>query len=198
MKNVIDILTNNVNGQYNTIIIVAMIVTLVVMVAWYIMLMRTGEYSDTSSKVEPSSHVQSKNTKVAKAPAKEKKAIDVDKLIIQKLKKGDMFFDEKGLTTSTGLDAEELFNDLRTLVSDSKEIAKELTLLKEQELRTTNRVNHNYIACDLDGDDVVIYITGAMTIVMDIPKIKQIKSIESLRGYINDGFILKHDAFDVL
>lgn len=198
MKNVIDILTNNVNGQYNTIIIVAMIVTLVVMVAWYIMLMKTGEYSDTSSKVKPSSHVQSKNTKVAKAPTKEKKVVDVDKLIIQKLKKGDMFFDEKGLTTSTGLDAEELFNDLRTLVNDSDEIAKELSSLQEQELRTTNRVNHNYLSCDLDGDDVVIYITGAMTIVMDIPKIKQIKSIESLRGYINDDFILKHDAFDVL
>lgn len=194
MKNVIDILTNNVNGQYNTIIIVAIVITLAVMIAWYVVLMKTGEYSDTSSKVKPSDV----KDKEVKAPAKEKKDVDVDKLIIQKLKRGQMFFDEKGLTTSTGLDAEELFNDLRVLVNNSDEIAKELSSLKEQELRTTNRVHHKSLSCDLDGDEVTIYVTGSMRIVMTISQIKQIKSINDLRGHIDDDFILKHDAFNVL
>lgn len=195
MKNVIDILTNNVNGQYNTIIIVAMVITLAVMIAWYVVLMKTGEYSDTSSKVKPS---DVKNKEGVKATAKEKNNVDVDKLIIQQLKRGHMFFDERGATTSTGLDAEELFNDLRALVSDSKEIAKELKSLKEQDLRTTNRVHHKSLSIDLDGSNATVYVTGARTINMSISEIKQIKSINSLRGHINDGFILKHDAFDVL
>ena len=195
MKNVIDILTNNVNGQYNTIIIVAMVITLAVMIAWYVVLMKTGEYSDTSSKVKPS---DVKNKEGVKATAKENNNVDVDKLIIQQLKRGHMFFDERGATTSTGLDAEELFNDLRALVSDSKEIAKELKSLKEQDLRTTNRVHHKSLSIDLDGSNATVYVTGARTINMSISEIKQIKSINSLRGHINDGFILKHDAFDVL
>lgn len=195
MKNVIDILTNNVNGQYNTIIIVAMVITLAVMIAWYVVLMKTGEYSDTSSKVKPS---DVKNKEGVKATAKEKNNVDVDKLIIQQLKRGHMFFDERGSTTSTGLDAEELFNDLHALVSDSKEIAKDLKSLKEQELRTTNRINHKSLSIDLDGSDAIVYVTGARTIRLSISEIKQIKSINSLRGHINDGFILKHDAFDVL
>lgn len=195
MKNVIDILTNNVNGQYNTIIIVAMVITLAVMIAWYVVLMKTGEYSDTSSKVKPS---DVKNKEGVKATAKEKNNVDVDKLIIQQLKRGHMFFDERGATTSTGLDAEELFNDLRALVSDSKEIAKELKSLKEQDLRTTNRVHHKSLSIDLDGSNATVYVTGARTINMSISEIRQIKSINSLRGHINDGFILKHDAFDVL
>lgn len=195
MKNVIDILTNNVNGQYNTIIIVAMVITLAVMIAWYVVLMKTGEYSDTSSKVKPS---DVKNKEGVKATAKEKNNVDVDKLIIQQLKRGHMFFDERGATTSTGLDAEELFNDLRALVSDSKEIAKELKSLKEQDLRTTNRVHHKSLSIDLDGSNATVYVTGARTIRLSISEIRQIKSINSLRGHINDGFILKHDAFDVL
>lgn len=195
MKNVIDILTNNVNGQYNTIIIVAMVITLAVMIAWYVVLMKTGEYSDTSSKVKPS---DVKNKEGVKATAKEKNNVDVDKLIIQQLKRGHMFFDERGATTSTGLDAEELFNDLRALVSDSKEIAKDLKSLKEQDLRTTNRVHHKSLSIDLDGSNATVYVTGARTINMSISEIRQIKSINSLRGHINDGFILKHDAFDVL
>lgn len=195
MKNVIDVLTNNVNGQYNTIIIVAMVITLAVMIAWYVVLMKTGEYSDTSSKVKPS---DVKNKEGVKATAKEKNNVDVDKLIIQQLKRGHMFFDERGATTSTGLDAEELFNDLRALVSDSKEIAKELKSLKEQDLRATNRVHHKSLSIDLDGSNATVYVTGARTIRLSISEIRQIKSINSLRGHINDGFILKHDAFDVL
>lgn len=194
MKNVIDVLTNNVNGQYNTIIIVAMVITLAVMIAWYVVLMKTGEYSDTSSKVKPS---DVKNKEGVKAPTKEKKDVDVDKLVIQQLKRGHMFFDERGSTTSTGLDAEELFNDLHALVSDSKEIAKELKSLKEQELRTTSRIHHKSLAIDLDGSDAIVHVTGSRTISMSISEIRQIKSIVSLRGHINDGFILKHDAFDI-
>lgn len=119
----------------------------------------------------------------------------VDKMIVHKLAcHSTLSFEEGLLTTSTGYNASDVFDQINGLIKNSGQIAKELKRNESKLNKGTATASTAGFKATMSNYDVEINLIG-WTVNMSLGQLQSLSSVNDLKGEIDDGLILSHDAF---
>ncbi|MDQ7156637.1 hypothetical protein [Staphylococcus warneri] len=119
----------------------------------------------------------------------------VDKMIVQALKRhSTLSFEERQLTTSTGYNASDIYDRINSLIRNSSRIADELRRNESKLNKGTATASTAGFEATMSNYDVKINLIG-WTVNMSLGQLQSLSSVNDLKGEIDDGLILSHDAF---
>lgn len=119
----------------------------------------------------------------------------VDKMIVHKLAcHSTLSFEERQLKTSTGHNASNVFDQINGLIKNSGQIAKELKRNESKLNKGTATASTAGFKATMSNYDVKINLIG-WTVNMSLSQLQSLSSVNDLKGEIDDGLILSHDAF---
>lgn len=121
--------------------------------------------------------------------------IDVDKMIVHALKYHETLdFKERQLKTSTGHNASNVYDRINSLIRNSNRIADELKRNESKLNKGTSGANTAGFEVSMSNYDVKINLIG-WTVNMNLNQLQSLSSVNDLKGKIDNGLILGHDAF---
>lgn len=121
--------------------------------------------------------------------------IDVDKMIVHALKYHETLdFKERQLKTSTGHNASNVYDRINSLIRNSNRIADELKRNESKLNKGTSVANMAGFEVSMSNYDVKINLIG-WTVNMNLNQLQSLSSVNDLKGKIDNGLILGHDAF---
>lgn len=192
MDGIIDVITNNADGQYNGIIKMALIMTVFLTFIFYSVIW-------TNLKGQPmmAKGVPKKTKPKGEVPIDtevEAEPVNVDQLVIRAV-----MFDTnieyskiEGHTTSTGLNARPLAESIASLIVNSSSIAEQAI-----EGNKNFQVGGNGFHVHGDTIEVVLDHAGGRSFDVSITQMNTLNRVNGLNGIINDGNILAIDAFNI-
>ena len=121
--------------------------------------------------------------------------IAVDKMIVHKLAcHSTLSFEEGLLTTSTGYNASDVFDQINGLIKNSGQIAKELKRNESKLVPGNSGSSIEGFKATMSNYDVEINLIG-WTVNMSLGQLQTLSSVDDLKGEIDDGLILGSEAF---
>lgn len=129
----------------------------------------------------------------------EKPSIDgtiaVDKMIVHALKyHSTLDFGERQLTTSTGKNASDVFDDIARLIRNSSTLADRLIDNESKLIEGNSSATVDIFEATMSNYNVKLNLLG-WYIEMSLRELQTLSSVDDLRGKIDDSFILGNEVF---
>lgn len=189
MNEIIEMLVNNTNGQYNGMIKVALAMTVIATILFY---SSVGVNVKRNNQAKHSHNVPKQN-KVNDEVKVTKEEQNVDTMVIKAV---DMdvaseYNRLRGLKTSTGLNAYDIAQDIANLIYHSGDVV-EASLDKERNIVLGGNGYH------IEGHNVEVVLESAngRSFYMTTSQLNHVSSVRDLNGVINDDLILSRNAFN--